>query len=98
MGRNKKNVPLPKEFKIGADVPHEGFTLADKCKIDPIFFAQNVLGINTHWSKQVEILRSVKENRRTTVRSGHDVGKSFVAADCALWFLYCHSPSIVLTT
>jgi hypothetical protein len=65
---------------------------------DPILFFREVLGKTTHWESQVEIARTVAGNKRTTVRSGHDVGKSFVAADVALWFLYCWSPSIVLTT
>jgi len=41
---------------------------------------------------------SVRDNRVTTVKSCHGAGKSFVAADIALWFLLTHWPSIVLTT
>ena len=37
--------------------------------------------------KQRDILRSVNENPRTTVRSGHGIGKSAVEAWVALWFL-----------
>jgi phage terminase large subunit len=64
----------------------------------PQLFCQEVLGRSNHWDKQLEIMRSVAMNRRTTVRSGHNIGKSYVAADIALWFLNCFCPSIVITT
>ncbi len=50
------------------------------------------------WSKQKEILRSVFENRRTTVAAGYDVGKTFIAAVAALAFLYLKPNSKVITT
>jgi phage terminase large subunit len=65
---------------------------------DPILFCKEILGITTHWGKQVEILKAVAAHRRVEVHSGHDVGKSFVAADVALWFLFTHPNSIVITT
>jgi len=46
----------------------------------------------------VEVLESVRDNRKTIVESGHGVGKTNVAATVALWFLYNHVDSIVLTT
>lgn len=64
----------------------------------PQLFCKEVLGMASHWDKQVEIMESVATNRKTTVHSGHDVGKSFVAADIVLWFTYCFYPSIVITT
>lgn len=65
---------------------------------DPVLFFKEVLGKDTHWEKQIDIARSVAKHRKTTVRSGHDVGKSFVAADIALWYLQCFPNSIVITT
>lgn len=50
------------------------------------------------WSKQKEILRSVFDNRRTVVPSGHGVGKTFVSAVAALAFLYLRKPANVITT
>lgn len=44
------------------------------------------------WSKQVEIARSVVENRRTAVKSCHGVGKSFSAARFICWWLDVHPP------
>lgn len=65
---------------------------------DPFLFCQEVMGIDSHWDKQVELMRAVAKYKKVTCRSGHDVGKSFVAADIALWFLQCYPNSIVITT
>lgn len=66
-------------------------------KISPPFFNDWILGGN-FWSKQQEIILSVRDNRYTTVRACHDVGKTYVASRTALWFLYSHPQSIVVTT
>jgi hypothetical protein len=50
------------------------------------------------WSKQVEIVNSIRDNRYTTVKSCFDSGKSFIAARVALWFLYTFPNSKVITT
>ena len=44
------------------------------------------------WSKQREILASVRDHRRTAVRSGHGVGKSWTAALVACHWLDTHPP------
>lgn len=63
----------------------------------PEFFFKYFLGINA-WSKQLEIAESVRDNRVTTVRSCHGVGKSYIAACIALWYISAHPDSIVVTT
>lgn len=50
------------------------------------------------WAKQREIVLSVRDHKRTTVRSCHDTGKSFIAARIALTFLTTHPNSKVITT
>lgn len=65
---------------------------------DPVGFARDVLGF-TAWSKQREIMESVRDHQRTAVRSCHGIGKSTTAAQIALWFLATHGPSCrVITT
>jgi hypothetical protein len=44
------------------------------------------------WSKQVEILESVRDHRRTAVHSCHGAGKSHIAARAAAWWLDVHPP------
>src|SRR5690349_8689124 len=64
---------------------------------DPVGFAVEVLG-GEPWERQAEILLAVRDCPRVTVRSAHGVGKTWVAACAALWFLYTRSPVTVLTT
>ncbi len=64
---------------------------------DPALWVREVLG-HEPWQKQVEILESVRDNKVTAVKSCHAAGKSHVAACAALWFLYTHPRSLVITT
>lgn len=52
------------------------------------------------WSKQREICESVRDNRRTAVKSCHGSGKSFTAARIACWWIDTHPPgeAFVVTT
>jgi hypothetical protein len=52
------------------------------------------------WSKQREIIESVRDHRKTAVHSCHETGKSFDAATTVCWWLDCHLPgeAFVVTT
>ncbi len=65
--------------------------------LDPALWVREVLG-HEPWVKQVEVLESVRDHKLTVVKSCHAAGKSFVAADVALWYLYNHPHSVVITT
>lgn len=45
-------------------------------QVSPSFFTKEILGTE-FWSKQEEIAISVRDNRYTTVRACHDVGKTY---------------------
>lgn len=77
--------------------PSDASATLNRALNDPEWWVRTVLGHNP-WEKQIEILESVRDNRITAVKSCHGAGKSFSAADVALWYLYTHRPSIVLTT
>lgn len=64
---------------------------------DPEFFCEEVLGVRL-WSKQVEVLESIRDNPKTSVASGHNVGKTFVAACACLWFIATHPYSRIVST
>ena len=52
---------------------------------DPVKAVKLIFGNNVKlWGKQIEVLRSVWENKYTCVKSGNTVGKSFLAALVAL--------------
>jgi hypothetical protein len=65
---------------------------------DPLAFCEETLGGEQPWARQAEALLALRDHPRVAVRSGHGVGKTWLAARAALWFLYAHPRSIVLTT
>jgi len=75
----------------------EAKQLLIKSQQDPIWWVNNILR-DSPWSAQNEILKSIRDNRRTVVRSCHAAGKSFLAARAALWFLSNFPYSVVVTT
>ena len=64
---------------------------------NPNLWATEILDVFL-WSKQREIVDAVMNNRKTAVRASHSVGKTFLAAYIALFFLYTEIPSKVITT
>lgn len=72
---------------------------AARYRADPVAWAGDRLGVHL-WSKQRETAASVVANRRTAVQSAADVGKSFLAAILALWWVDVHprGEAIVVST
>lgn len=64
-------------------------------RTDPVAWARDRLGVHL-WSKQVEVATSVVNNRRTAIRSSHGVGKSFLAAVLACWWIDVHPPGTAM--
>lgn len=58
---------------------------------DPVAWVHERLGEET-WSKQREILESIRDNRRTAVHSCHESGKSWIAGRVAAWWIETHPP------
>lgn len=76
----------------------DAVAIQDRIREDPDWFCREILGL-TLWSKQREILESVRNNPATAVRSAHGVGKSTAAAAAVLWFLAAYgSEAVVVTT
>lgn len=67
--------------------------------MDPVGWVGQRLGEHL-WSKQREIITSVRDHRRTAVHSAHETGKSFVAARLVAWWLENHpvGEAFVVTT
>ena len=72
-------------------------TLLEEYRNDPVFFVEHALGHYT-WSKQREILRSVRDNKKTGVRACHGSSKTYTAAEITAWFLNCFPKPKVITT
>ena len=71
--------------------------LLDRYRSEPVAFCREVLHFEP-WSKQAEILESVRDHTRTAVASCHGAGKTAIAARCVLWFLAAFPHSRVVTT
>src|SRR5216684_444349 len=66
---------------------------------DPVAYAEQVLGITTLWDVQKDVLRSLLVPPcRVLVASGHDVGKTFVAALALNWWYDTFNPGVVIST
>ena len=72
--------------------------LQKRFKGNPVYFAKQVLGIDSLWSKQIEILEAIRDYSKVTVRSGHSIGKTYLAAVAVEWWLASNYPSKVITT
>lgn len=66
-------------------------------KNDPVLWAEDVLGLFL-WSSQKAILNSIVENRKTAVKSSHSIGKTFICAVAACWWVSTRPNSMVQTT
>ena len=66
---------------------------------DPVAWAQERAGLEL-WSKQKEILHSLRDNPNTAVKSAHSCGKSFISAVATCWWIDVHPPGLarVITT
>lgn len=71
--------------------------LVEAYKEDPVFFAEHALGHYT-WSKQREILYSIRDNEKIAVRACHGSSKTFTAAEATVWFLNNFENSKVITS
>jgi hypothetical protein len=56
---------------------------------DPVGFIEKGLG-ETLWTKQKEIVESVRDNKRTAVPACHAPGKSHIAARMIAWWIAVH--------
>lgn len=83
------SLPFPDPWSKAADIFDPPEIEAHPHLNDPVGFVQHRLG-EFVWSKQIEILESIRDNRRTAVKSCHGPGKSFIAARAAAWWIEVH--------
>lgn len=81
---------VPPEFDATEHVARS-FEPKSDYDADPALWGEEKLG-EFYWSKQVEILESVRDNRYTAVKSCHDAGKSFIAARAIAKWIDSHEP------
>lgn len=71
--------------------------LQERFRSEPEFFHREVLGYEP-WERQLEISRSIRDNRNTAIRSCNGAGKTFHIAHEGLRFLFSYYPAVVLNT
>ena len=89
-------------FKEGSGVSDKLQQVYDNLMSDPMFFTKQIIGIKP-WAKQRKAIKTVmnlngENHSRTAIKSCHGIGKTFIAGNIALQFLYTYKPSIVVTT
>ncbi len=67
-------------------------------KNDPVAFVEEVLGHPPPYEKQREILRTVADERRTSVVGANGSGKDWAAARTMLWWLATRRQAIAVAT
>ncbi|CAB4151801.1 hypothetical protein UFOVP594_34 [uncultured Caudovirales phage] len=63
----------------------------------PEFFITEILG-DQLWDKQKDILYSVRDHRKTAVRSCNGSGKTYFEPRIAMWFMTAYAPAVVINT
>ena len=71
--------------------------LLERGRKDPVWWIETVLG-DTLWEKQKEICESIASNNRLAIPASFGIGKTFLIARIALWWLYTHKPAKVVST
>ena len=83
--------------KNNCELTEQQISFVKKIVRDPVLFASELLGVGL-WEREVEILQSIRTQRRTAVKASHGVGKTFTLAVATLWWLARYPEGIVLTT
>lgn len=71
-----------KDFAVYADRPADFFREVLRCE---------------PWQGQIDIAESVRDHRRTVVVTGNGLGKDWISARIALWWVYARRGFVILT-
>lgn len=73
---------------------------SDRYFAHPDLWAKEMLGEDegTLWSKQIEIGNAVVTEKSVAVKAGHGVGKSFLVAVLACWWIDTRSPDVFVAS
>lgn len=93
--QERRKRPKSKTKQVN-ELPQDQFELRKKILEEPDWVYPALLNMHP-WSKQWEVIRSVRENKRTAVRSCHGSGKTAVASAVVLEFML-QGPCRVITT
>jgi hypothetical protein len=86
---NQRKFRLSSLF-ISGNVPYPEYSE------DPVGFIQNILGYELTDTQKM-LAESVRDNPVTNAQSGHGIGKTFISACLALWYVYACGGQVVTT-
>jgi hypothetical protein len=69
-----------------------------KYRSDPLGFAADVLGVTLTPDQQAALRAALEPPYRVMVKSGHNIGKTFLCSVLVVWWYYTRNPAIVITT
>lgn len=90
--RVKKSTPYGSGYRAALGLP-ENVDLADDPKKWITEITKEVI-----WSKQIEIAKSLRDNRYTAVQSCHDTGKSFITSRLGCYWVDTRPDPFLVTT
>ena len=76
----------------------KNITIQKAIKQSVLFFHEHILKSKPLWSRQKDILASIIKHKKTTIKAGHTVGKTFIIARIGLWWISSSRDSILITT
>jgi len=94
---NTKNKEVKQELEVYEDINEEliGVEIQQYFQQNPLALCKYVLGVDV-WSKQRDIMYSVRDNPQTTVVSCRGSGKTFTLAAIILWYSIAYYPAVVV--
>ena len=71
--------------------------LVKRAQVDPVWWMEEACGWGL-WQRQKDIMNALVHHERVAVPASFGVGKTYLAARAALWWLYNHRDAKVITT
>jgi hypothetical protein len=94
LGRLKR---AQKAVKLWAS-PAEDAQRFARYQADPLAYARDVLKVTLTADQEAIALAGLEPPRKVIVKSGHNIGKTFLEAVLANWHFDCFRPSLTITT
>jgi hypothetical protein len=88
---------MPRRPDLGDEIARRVFPAPDPHRGDPVGWIHERLRSET-WTAQRSIACAVAEHRRVAVASAHGIGKDYVAACLALWWVSTRPDAFVVTS
>lgn len=76
--------------------PEDAAAIVRRFRLEPSVFLTDALGVQTAYPKQIEVMESVRDNRRTSVVGANSSGKDWLSGRIILWWLTIWDDGVVV--